>query len=263
MSKIIPAAGAILRTYESAIWLYPVRFRAAYGEAMVQAVRDAIDDAELPSLVLMTILLKDLPISLLKENLAMFRDTLTRPILLYSALILAALSTVLALGLAIIPQQALRLGANYPQVEITGNLKTALEHGAEPTTLVAKDAVDMDESISPFTMAFDEAGHAVASSAVLNGESPLPPAGVFSHVRERGEERFTWQPRRGVRIAAVMRHVATGGFVLAGRNMREVEARENLATTQAGVVWAGMLAIIVVGTFFFGWLSAAPKPVAT
>ena len=192
----------------------------------------------------------------------MLRDTLSRPLLLYNALILAALSTVLSFGLAVIPQQVLRLGANDPQVEITGNFKASLQQGADPSSLVAKEHIDIRESLSPFTMVFDEVGRPVASSARLNGASPVPPAGVFSHVRERGEERFTWQPERGVRIAAVMRHLTTGGFVLAGRNMREIEARENLATTQAGLVWLGMLAIIAVGTFLFGWFSKGPKAIA-
>ena len=250
------------RAYGYAIFLYPVRFREANGAAMQQSLCDAIGDPELPKSVLLRTLLNDFFISLLKENFAMLRDTLSRPLLLYNALILAALSTVLSFGLAVIPQQVLRLGANDPQVEITGNLKASLEHGADPSSLVAKEPVDMSESLSPFTIAFDEQGNILASSARLNSASPTPPAGVFTFVRQHGEERFSWQPQRGVRIAAVMRHVSTGGFILAGRNMREVQAREDLATTQAGLIWLGMLAIIAVGTFLFGWLAKSPKPVA-
>lgn len=262
MSTLAVPARTLLSAYQGALWLYPVRFREAHAKAMLQSLRDAIEDPDLPTLNLLSTLLKDLFLSLLKENLAMLPDTLSRPLLLYNAIILAALSTLLSFGLAVIPQQVLRLGANDPQVEITGNFKALLEHGANPSPLVSTEVVDMNDSLSPFTMVFDEQGHPVASSAQLNGASPIPPSGVFTHVRERGEERFTWQPQRGVRIAAVMRHLATGGFVLAGRNMREVEAREHLATTQAGLVWLGMLAIIVVGTFLFGWLSKGPKTVA-
>lgn len=255
-------AETLRRVYRIALCLYPVRFREAYSEAMIQALRDAFDDFELPFVVLLVILLKDLPLSLLKENLAMLRDTISRPILLYNALILAALSTVLSLGLVVIPQQVLRLGANDPQVEITGNLKAALQQGADPSSLVAQTPVDIRESLSLFTMVFDEQGHQLASSAQLNGASPVPPTGIFEYARKHGEERVSWQPQPGVRIATVIRHVAPGGFILAGRNMREVEARERLATTQAGLVWLGMLAIIVVGTFLFSWMSKGPKAVA-
>jgi len=252
----------LLHVYGLAIYLYPVRFREAHCEAMMQSLRDAINDGELPRSILVRTLLKDLLVSVTKENLAMLRDTLSRPILLYNALILAALSTVLSFGLAVIPQQVLRLGANDPQVEITGNLKASLQQGADPSSLVAKEPVDIRESLSSFVMVFDEQGRQLASSAQLNGASPIPPAGVFDYVRKHGEGRVTWQPQSGVRIATVMRHVAPGGFILAGRNMREVEAREQLATTQAGLVWLGMLAIIVVGTFLFGWFSKGPKAVA-
>ena len=43
------------------------------------------------------------------------------------------------------------------------------------------------------------------------------------------------------------------GFVLAGRNMREVEAREEQVEQMAGLTWVGMLAVILVGTAAFGW----------
>jgi Tfp pilus assembly protein PilN len=46
---------------------------------------------------------------------------------------------------------------------------------------------------------------------------------------------------------------AHSGFVLAGRNMREVEAREEQVRQMAGVTWIGMLGVILVGTAIFGW----------
>ena len=43
------------------------------------------------------------------------------------------------------------------------------------------------------------------------------------------------------------------GFVLAGRNMREIEAREAQVGHMAGLTWLGMLGLIAVGTVAFGW----------
>lgn len=42
-----------------------------------------------------------------------------------------------------------------------------------------------------------------------------------------GENRVTWQPEPGIRIALVVRPVGndSGRFVAAGRNMREAESR--------------------------------------
>jgi hypothetical protein len=100
----------------------------------------------------------------------------------------------------------------------------------------------------------------------LNGNIPTLPSGVFNNVRQRGEERLSWQPVRGpggVRIAAVVQRVngAHPGFVLAGRNMREVEARIGDVGTMAGLTWLGMLGLIAVGTIGFGIYSGwKPQP---
>ena len=76
-----------------------------------------------------------------------------------------------------------------------------------------------------------------------------------SDSRQHGEERLSWQPRRGVRIAAVVQRVggAHPGFVLAGRSLREVEDREEQVLQMAGATWIGMLGVILIGTAVFGW----------
>jgi hypothetical protein len=119
--------------------------------------------------------------------------------------------------------------------------------------------VDIAHSLSPFLIVYNDQGQPLGSNAQLNGQTPTPPAGVFEHVRQHGEERFSWQPvlgrDHGVRIAAVLERV-TGpqpGFVLAGRNMREVEAREAQVGQLAGLTWIGMIGVIVAGTAVFGW----------
>jgi hypothetical protein len=54
---------------------------------------------------------------------------------------------------------------------------------------------------------------------------------VFDNAREKGENRITWEPKEGVRIAAVIKRfegktASTSGFVLAGRSLDEVEKRQ-------------------------------------
>lgn len=97
-------------------------------------------------------------------------------------------------------------------------------------------AVDIFASLGPFVIVYDDGGRVLASSARLDGMTPAPPAGVFDYVRAHGEERLTWQPRRGVRIAAVVTR-SVNGFVLAGRNLREVESREALVFKLAALGW--------------------------
>jgi hypothetical protein len=254
----------IATIYSRAIYLYPPHFREDHGAAMVQSLCDALADPELPKSALFTTLLTDLIRSLIKENLAMLRDTFGRPALIYNALVLAGLSTVLALALYAIPQQVLRQSANDPQLELVGNLANRLEQGATPAEAVPNDNIDMDASLSAFVIAYDEQGHVLASSGQLNGRLVGPPHGVFDYVRQHGEERVTWQPQRGVRIASVVRHLHTsaGGFVLAGRNLREVEAREEQTSTMARFLWLAMLGIVAAGTFLFGWITRTPRTAA-
>jgi hypothetical protein len=260
---VIPTA-PIERAYRCALWLYPVHFRECYARAMIQSLRDALADSSFSRLVFLRILLKDLIQSLIKENFAMLRETISRPALLYNVLVLMALFTALSLGFVIIEQGSLRQSANDPQLGMATDLAIRLAHGVSPVVAIANDQTDMDASLSAFAIAYDEHGQVVASSAQLNGTVPRLPRGVLDYARMHGEERVTWAPRRDVRIASIIRHVAgpQGGFVLAGRNLREVESRKDLVLQMATLVWLGLLGIIFVGTFLFGWFARPSKAVA-
>jgi hypothetical protein len=248
------------KLYLIALRLYPERFRLAHGLAMLQAFRDGRRDASLPRRQFLSLILVDLAISLVKEHLAMMREVFGRPALFFNAAVLAGISTVLALALYAIPQQVLRQGANDPQIAMAGDAAARLEQGQPPSEAIpAGSVVDMARSLSPFVIAYDDGGTPLASQAQLNGQTPVPPHGVFDYVRAHGEERFSWQPlnRNGqrVRIAAVVERVggAHPGFVIAGRSLREVEMREEQVLRMAQLAWVAMLGLIVVGTAVFGW----------
>jgi hypothetical protein len=258
------SANRIEAFYAKALRLYPPPFREAYAPAMRQTFHDALQDRQRPIRDLASLILRDLVISLAKEHLVMLRDSFFRPALLFNALVLAALATGLALALNTIPQQVLRLGADDPQIAIatdlvavfqSGGIQEMLRQGALPFLVGGPGNVDMAHSLAPFVIVYDDQGHILASQAVLEGKAPTPPPGVFDYVRIHAEDRFSWQPRRDVRIAAVMQRVngPQSGFVVAGRNMREVEARESLVGKLAGLTWIGMMAVILVGTVVFGW----------
>jgi hypothetical protein len=143
-----------------------------------------------------------------------------------------------------------------------------LQPDALPAIAGGSAQVDIARSLTPFIIVYDGQGLPLASQAYLNGQTPVPPSGVFDNVRQRGEARISWQPilgrENGVRIAAVIQRIqgsngAAAGFVLAGRNMREVEAREQQVRQMAGATWIGMLGVIVVGTAAFGWYTR-PRP---
>lgn len=228
----------------------------------MQSLRDALADSDLPTPALLRTLLKDLVQSLIKENLTMLRDTFSRPALLYNALVLIALFTALSLGFVIMEQNALRMSANDPQMGLASDLASRLQRGASPTAVIPNDQIDMDASLSPFIIAYNDDGQVLASSAQLSGAVPLLPRGVLDYVRTHGEEDVTWAPRRDVRIASVVRRVTGShpGFALAGRNLREIEARKDRLLQMAALVWLGLLGIILAGTFLFGWFTRTPRP---
>lgn len=159
--------------------------------------------------------------------------------------------TVLALLVSVAVQQDLRQSANDPQIQMAEDLAADLSRGTDPHTAAPVRRVNIAWSLAPFIIVFDEAGKPTASSAELDGHVPIVPSGVFEFVRRHGEERLTWQPRQGVRIAAVL--VRYGGphpgFVLAGRSLREVERREDALRNHVAMAW--LLMMLGVGSTTF------------
>ncbi len=265
MSPFAPDSARLESLYAAALRLYPAAFRRAYAEPMRQTFRDALGDTSFLRRAFIATVLRDLATSLAREHFDMLLSTFARPALVFNALVLTALSTGLALALYSIPQQVLRQGANDPQIQMATDLAALLDrYGVtdglhQGALLQSGGVVDMARSLSPFLIVYNDRGQPLGSNAQLNGQTPAPPQGVFDYVRQHGEERVSWQPvlggEHGVRIAAVVERVNghQPGFVLAGRNMREVEARIDQVQQMAGLTWIGMLGVILVGTALFGW----------
>lgn len=141
-------------------------------------------------------------------------------------------------------QQDMRQGANDPQIQMAEDTATSLNAGEKVTPV---GSVDIAHSLASFIIVYNEQKQVIASGARLNGQMPQLPMGIFDNVKNFGEERFTWQPEDDVRIAAVVTQY-NGGFVLAGRNIREIENREHKLLLQVAGVWIGAMGIITVLT---------------
>jgi hypothetical protein len=113
--------------------------------------------------------------------------------------------------------------------------------------------VDISTSLSPFYVIFNSAQEPIMSSGLLDNGTPQLPVGVLDFARQNGENRLTWEPKPGTRIATVIVPYHDG-FVLAGRNIREVEARESQLSLFAGLTWilamVGTLVVISLGEVF-------------
>jgi hypothetical protein len=146
-------------------------------------------------------------------------------------------------------QQSYRQSADDPQIQMANDAASALMNGHSADSLVPATKVSVDQSLAPFLIIYDASGNELASSAWLDGETPVLPNGVLDSTKQLGENRISWQPRDGVRIATVIVFYQDG-FVLAGRNMREVEQREAQVSMFAGITWIlAMVATLAVITF--------------
>lgn len=174
---------------------------------------------------------------------------------------IAAAVTGLALAVILAVQTDLRLSGNDPQIQMAEDAADALADGTDIASVVPATNVDLRTSLAPFLIVFDDQGAPIAASAELDGRMPQVPAGVFDYVRENGEDRVSWQPDPGVRIAAVVVKVDSPGrgFVLAGRSLREVEARKSVVQSQVGAGWLAILAATLVATWLGEWSAARSR----
>lgn len=138
-------------------------------------------------------------------------------------------------------QQWMRQGANQPQATMVSKLTTALSSGHSITPLRFTHVVNVEHSLTPFVIVYNQAGMPIASTVHLRGRTPRLPVGVLDYTRRHGRDVVTWQPQPDARIAAVIEPYS-GGFVLAGRALRVVEAQETFALNLAAMSWAALVA---------------------
>ena len=114
----------------------------------------------------------------------------------------------------VVVQQALRTGANDPQVQLAEDGTRALDAGAAPASLVGPGSaaaglagpapVEPSVSLAPFIVVYDAAGAPLAGNATLFGGTPKPPAGVLETADRPASTRSRRQPGQSARIAAVV-----------------------------------------------------------
>jgi hypothetical protein len=161
---------------------------------------------------------------------------------------IAVAATCLAGVVEVTVQQSYRNGADDPQIQLAQDGAARLDAGAAPAALATSPTVDAEMSLAPFVSVVGADDAMLASGATLGGSAPKPPAGVLATVRSAGRDRVTWQPRSGVRIALVGFPAHDGRVVIAGRNLREVEAREDDLVRLVAIGWAVALVAALLAT---------------
>jgi hypothetical protein len=145
-------------------------------------------------------------------------------------------------------QQMLRQGANDPQIQMAEDAAAALARGASAPAIVSSGAqIDIAKSNSPFIIVMNSKGTILQSSGILGTLPPILPRGVINYMQSHAEDRITWEPAKGVRIAAVIVRFddRASGYVLAGRSLREVEKREDALFWGFFAAWLASVAAIV------------------
>ena len=168
--------------------------------------------------------------------------------ILRSWLPLAATISLLCGLLYVSIQQTYRSNANDPQIQMAEDTARALATGQAPESLLPDQQVDLAVSLAPYVIIFNASGDPVASNAVLHGQIPEIPSGVLEHASAQGEDRVTYQPEPGVRSATVTAAVVggPGGYVLAGRSLRESEDRVSQFGLMLGLGWLASLGATLV-----------------
>jgi hypothetical protein len=173
-----------------------------------------------------------------------------------------AIIIVIFSGLAYaVVQQNYRQSANDPQIQIAEDLASAIAQGQPADQIVpTQGTTELAKTLSPFVMIYSSTSTLIGSSALLNGKNPSFPASVFDRVALHGEWRQTWQPAPGVREAVVVKPFsgATSGFLVVGRSLREVEARESQTVFMSGL--AGVIALVLTFIVLLYFTNKAMKP---
>jgi len=151
-------------------------------------------------------------------------------------------------------QQVMRQSANDAPTVIARDAAAKLAIGEAPDFLRtnAYGTVDLAKSLAPFIITFDGKGMVLASTATLNGQTPVPPEGVFADAKKHGEDRVTWQPAKGVRIAAVLTYYGGSreGFALAGQSLQLVENRASSLEFMTFWAWLVTVIIAIIGLIY-------------
>jgi len=140
----------------------------------------------------------------------------------------------------VVAQQGIRLGADDQPAQASQYMAAQVSQG-HTLNFDGDPTIDIATDLATYTMIFDGNGKLVTGDARLDGKPPVIPAGVFEYAKSHADDRVTWQPAAGVRQAIVVRHYTSNdgeGYVVSGRNLKEIERLENTMLELVAAGWA-------------------------
>jgi hypothetical protein len=148
-------------------------------------------------------------------------------------------------------QQNYRLNANDPQIQMAQDAADYLKDGG-PVSFASQSKLEMSKSLSPFLMLYDSNKKLVDYSAVLQGKPAAIPTGALDTAKKLGENKITWQPQRGVRIATVIVYYkgTKEGYALVGRSLKEVEKRIDMLLYGVIATWFITIVLTLISVWY-------------
>lgn len=159
--------------------------------------------------------------------------------------------TIMFVFMYAVAQNVLRSGANDPQIQMAEDAAFLLQNQTPMGPIVPEKTVEVSQSLAPFIQVYDKKGSLLDANVMLHGKSFTISKEALNYAKDYGENRLTWQPEKGVRIAAVISHYdgQNPGFVVAGKSLRETENRIGNIGKLCFLAWVGMM--IVLGGFYY------------
>lgn len=154
-------------------------------------------------------------------------------------------ATILLITAYTLAQQSTRLAANDLPLSTAQTIKHGLASGAQPSDVIPAIKTDLRTDSTVFVTITDGSEHILASSATLDGQPSLPPAGTFAFAKDHGSDHFTWQPKTNVRLATFILRYGTApndGFIITGQSLTQVEDRIGTYGWLALAAWLAVLA---------------------
>ncbi len=154
-------------------------------------------------------------------------------------LTLAGIVTLVSITIYTVAQQVYRNSANDPQIEASEAISDIIKQGAPPEAITGQNSVEIEKSLSLFINIYDKDGKFLAGSGKLGAENATPPKSLFEQTNKKGSSLLTWQPKSGVRVATSIKKLEDDkGYVLVGKNIREVEKRIKQLGAIVAISWA-------------------------
>lgn len=176
----------------------------------------------------------------------------------FATLVPAVAAVLVMVGLIYGSMQHLYRGdANDPQLQMAIDAAARLDAGAAPAEVAMGPPVEMSKSLAVHVTVLNGAGDVIASTALLDGAQPHPPSGLVAEARRSGRDIVTWEPRPGVRCAAVIVPYANGA-VLVGRSLQAVEERIDELNALTVAALGVSLILVILASFFGAWI-ATPR----